>query len=61
VTTTYGGIRVTAQVGDTLALGASLGQATRRARVDWGARRHGTYIDPLSLLGGVRVALVPVR
>ena len=28
--------------------------------LDWGARRHGEYLDPLSLLGRWRVRLAPI-
>lgn len=59
--TTYGGFVPSVQAGDHVGLGARLGRAGDRARLDWGARRDGRYIDPLLLLGGWRVVLVPVR
>jgi murein DD-endopeptidase MepM/ murein hydrolase activator NlpD len=59
--TTYGGFVPSVQAGDHVGLGARLGMAGDRARLDWGARRDGRYIDPLLLLGGWRVVLVPVR
>lgn len=59
--TTYGGFAATVRAGDRVGLGARLGAVGDRARLDWGARRDGRYVDPLLLLGGWRVALVPVR
>lgn len=61
LSTTYGGFASSVRSGDTVALGAPLGTVTDRARLDWGARRDGRYVDPLRLLGGWRVVLVPVR
>ena len=60
LTTTYGGVAPTVRAGDRVATGAVLGRATGR-HLDWGARRRGVYIDPLGLLGGWRVRLVPLR
>lgn len=61
LTTTYGGFVATARAGDAVALGAPIGSVGDRARLDWGARRDGRYIDPLLLLGRRGVVLVPVR
>jgi murein DD-endopeptidase MepM/ murein hydrolase activator NlpD len=57
--TTYGGVAATVRAGDRVALGQSLGRIrTGRRHLDWGARLHGAYIDPLGLLAGWRVRLV---
>ena len=61
LSTTYGGFVATVRVGDRVALGARLGAVAGRGVLDWGARRGGHYVDPLRLLGGLRVVLVPVR
>lgn len=61
LSTTYGGFAVTVRRGDRVTLGAPLGRATGRARLDWGARRDGGYVDPMGLLGGWEVRLVPVQ
>jgi murein DD-endopeptidase MepM/ murein hydrolase activator NlpD len=58
--TTYGGFVATVRAGDRVDLGAPLGRAGRRGRLDWGARRNGAYIDPLALLGTGRIRLVPL-
>lgn len=58
--TTYSGLDPVVAVGDRVTVGSALGRATDGARVDWGARHRGAYIDPLGLLGGWRVQLVPV-
>jgi murein DD-endopeptidase MepM/ murein hydrolase activator NlpD len=60
LSTTYGGFASSMRTGDPVALGASLGTVTERARLDWGARRDGRYVDPLRLLGGWHPVLVPV-
>ena len=60
LSTTYGGISSSAHTGDPVALGGPLGTVTDRARLDWGARRDGRYVDPLLLLGGWRLVLVPL-
>ena len=61
LSTTYGGLASTVRRGDPVALDTPLGTVTDRARLDWGARRRGRYVDPLHLLGGWRLVLVPVR
>lgn len=61
LSTTYGGFASTVRRGQSVALGTPLGTVTDRARLDWGARRDGRYVDPLHLLGGWRLVLVPVR
>jgi murein DD-endopeptidase MepM/ murein hydrolase activator NlpD len=58
--TTYGGFVATVRAGDRVAMGTPLGHAGPRGRLDWGARRDGAYIDPLSLLGVPVIRLVPV-
>lgn len=61
LSTTYGGLDPSVRRGDAVALGTPVGTVTDRARLDWGARHRGRYVDPLHLLGGWRVVLVPVR
>jgi murein DD-endopeptidase MepM/ murein hydrolase activator NlpD len=60
--TTYGWIdprRV--RRGDRVAAGEVLGRlAADASHLDWGARLHGDYLDPLTLLGPWRARLVPV-
>jgi murein DD-endopeptidase MepM/ murein hydrolase activator NlpD len=60
--TTYGWIEPrTVVAGQRLRAGASIGAlAGDAAHLDWGARRDGAYIDPLSLLGPWRARLVPL-
>lgn len=62
IETTYGGLRPTVAEGDRVALGQRLGvMRSGRETLDWGARIAGDYIDPLGLLAGWRVRLVPVE
>lgn len=58
--TTYGGVDPDVMAGDRVVIGQRLGRMRpgRRA-LDWGARAGGAYIDPLGLLTGWRVRLVP--
>ncbi|CAN5813301.1 hypothetical protein BH23ACT10_BH23ACT10_00100 [soil metagenome] len=58
--TTYGGLEPAVRVGDRVSVGDVLGHATRAGHVDWGARHRRRYVDPLGLLGGWMVRLVPV-
>jgi murein DD-endopeptidase MepM/ murein hydrolase activator NlpD len=60
--TTYGWIEPRRVVrGDVVRAGEVLGRlAVDAGHLDWGARLHGDYIDPLSLLGPWRARLVPV-
>lgn len=58
--TTYGGVEPTVAVGDAVAMGEVIGRMARDSHLDWGARLDDRYIDPLGLLVGWRVALVPV-
>lgn len=61
IETTYGGLRPTVSAGDHVELGQPLGvMRPGRAVLDWGARIGSEYIDPLGLLAGWRVRLVPV-
>jgi murein DD-endopeptidase MepM/ murein hydrolase activator NlpD len=60
--TTYGGVAATVAVGQRVALGQPIGRMRHgRRHLDWGARLRGGYIDPLGLLTGWRVRLVPPR
>lgn len=58
--TTYGGLEPAVRAGDRVPAGAVLGYATNAGRIDWGARHRQRYIDPLGLLGGWVVRLVPI-
>lgn len=59
--TTYGGVLPDVAVGTRVTLGQRLGvMRPGRAVLDWGARVAGEHIDPLGLLAGWRVRLVPV-
>jgi murein DD-endopeptidase MepM/ murein hydrolase activator NlpD len=59
--TTYGWLDpIVVARGQHVGTGGVLGHlAADAAHLDWGARRDGTYIDPLSLLGRWRARLVP--
>ena len=61
--TTYGVLEPRAvAAGDRVGVGDPLGLlADDAGHVHWGARLHGEYIHPLSLLGSWRVRLVPVE
>lgn len=61
LSTTYGRVRPVVQGGDRVMRGQALGHATDQDRIDWGARLDGAYIDPLGLLGGWTLRLVPVE
>lgn len=61
LSTTYGRVRPQVRAGDRVTLGQALGRATNAGRIDWGARRDGVYIDPLGLVRGWTVRLVPVE
>jgi len=57
--TTYGGVTPTVEAGQRVMLGQPIGRIRAGRRyLDWGARLHGAYIDPLGLLTGWRVRLV---
>jgi murein DD-endopeptidase MepM/ murein hydrolase activator NlpD len=57
--TTYGGVSSTVEVGERVAIGQPIGRVrVGRRHLDWGARLHGAYVDPLGLLTGWRVRLV---
>jgi murein DD-endopeptidase MepM/ murein hydrolase activator NlpD len=57
--TTYGGVTPTVEAGQRVMLGQPIGRVRAgRRHLDWGARLHGAYIDPLGLLTGWRVRLV---
>jgi murein DD-endopeptidase MepM/ murein hydrolase activator NlpD len=58
--TTYGGLEPAVRAGDRVRVGGVLGHATAAGRIDWGARHRARYVDPLGLLGGWVVRLVPV-
>lgn len=65
--TTYEPVTATVSRGDPVAAGTLLGvleavgsHCTPAACLHWGLRRGGRYLDPLSLLGPVRVRLLPV-
>ncbi|MDA3629809.1 peptidoglycan DD-metalloendopeptidase family protein [Saccharopolyspora sp. WRP15-2] len=67
--TTYEPVRPTAAVGDQVTRGQPIGylepghpECTAQppnACLHWGARQHLTYLDPLRLLGGGHVRLLP--
>jgi murein DD-endopeptidase MepM/ murein hydrolase activator NlpD len=58
--TTYGGVTATVGVGQRVAFGQPIGRMRAgRRHLDWGARLGGGYIDPVGLLAGWRVRLVP--
>ena len=59
--TTYGGLTPTVRAGERVSIGQPIGRVTGAARLDWGARRNGEYVDPMRLLGGWEVRLVPLR
>jgi murein DD-endopeptidase MepM/ murein hydrolase activator NlpD len=57
--TTYGGVDPTVGVGEQVAIGQPIGRMRAgRRHLDWGARLHGAYVDPIGLLAGWRVRLV---
>jgi murein DD-endopeptidase MepM/ murein hydrolase activator NlpD len=65
--TSYEPVTATVAPGDPVGAGAILGRleavashCTPAACLHWGLRRGGTYLDPRSLLGAVRVRLLPV-
>ena len=65
--TSYEPVLATVARGDQVATGAVLGRLESVAShcppaacLHWGLRRGGTYLDPCSLLGAVRVRLLPV-
>lgn len=50
--TTYGDVMAAVAEGQPVAAGQAVGHlADGAAHLDWGARLHGRYIDPLGLLG----------
>ena len=64
--TTYQPVRATVRQGQAVAAGAALGQLVAqgshcrpRTCLHWGLRRGTDYLDPLLLLGGGRVRLLP--
>lgn len=60
IETTYGGIAPSVTAGERVAIGQHLGRMRPGRRVlDWGVRIGRTYVDPLGLLAGWRVRLVP--
>lgn len=57
--TTYGGVDPAVTAGDQVAIGQPIGRMRAgRRHLDWGARLHGAYVDPIGLLAGWRVRLV---
>ena len=65
--TTYEPVAATVSVGDVVAAGAPIGALTRalshcfpRACLHWGLLRGDTYLDPLTLVGGGPVRLLPL-
>jgi len=65
--TSYEPVTATVAQGDQVGAGAVLGRLESVAShcppaacLHWGLRRGGTYLDPRSLLGAVRVRLLPV-
>jgi murein DD-endopeptidase MepM/ murein hydrolase activator NlpD len=65
--TTYQPVAAVVQAGDPVTAGAVLGLLAGAgghcppvACLHWGARRGETYLDPMALLGTVRVRLLPV-
>lgn len=61
--TTYGDIEPQiVEPGVHVDAGEALGYlASSAAHLDWGARRHGEYLDPLSLFGRWRIHLAPLE
>jgi len=65
--TTYEPVTATVAVGDVVAAGAPIGALTRtlshcfpRVCLHWGYLRGATYLDPLTLVGGGPVRLLPL-
>jgi murein DD-endopeptidase MepM/ murein hydrolase activator NlpD len=58
--TSYEPVMATVARGDQVSAGAVLGRLEVAACLHWGLRRGGTYLDPRSLLGAIRVRLLPV-
>jgi murein DD-endopeptidase MepM/ murein hydrolase activator NlpD len=57
--TTYGGVEPAVRAGERVAIGQPIGRMrVGRRHLDWGARLHGAYVDPIGLLAGWRVRLV---
>ncbi|APU13850.1 MULTISPECIES: M23 family metallopeptidase [Actinoalloteichus] len=64
--TTYEPVESMLSTGDRVSAGQPIGEAMRghpgctsEACLHWGARRDGVYVDPLTLLGRLRLRLLP--